>query len=293
MYETPYMLSAVDEKLLLAVHKFHYLTLSQLIRYLGYSERSKGSANWLGSFLKSLVADNFLVTQNLPRVASYGRNPLVYSLSTQGVKHIESLGLMVQTKLTPAEQERSFLFLEHTLRLNDVLIAACLLEKQIDGITLSELRHERVLKHQPTKVQVDGKTASVIPDAWLDFRLTPPFSSASEQVAICLELDRATEDNLSFRSKIRKYVAFASGAYQSAFGTSALTIAFVTTSGGQKRVQQMKSWTREELTKLNALSIADLFLFTSLDNGCIDGVKLFTAPVFQTLSGSVVSMLEK
>jgi hypothetical protein len=43
MYETPYMLSAVDEKLLLSVHKFHYLTLSQLIRYLGYSERSKGS----------------------------------------------------------------------------------------------------------------------------------------------------------------------------------------------------------------------------------------------------------
>src|SRR5579859_2472756 len=106
MYETPYMLSAVDEKLLLAVHKFHYLTLSQIIRYLGYSERSKGSANWLGSFLKALVADNYLVAQNLPRISSYGRNPLIYSLSTQGVNHIESLGLTVQTKLTPAEQER-------------------------------------------------------------------------------------------------------------------------------------------------------------------------------------------
>ena len=38
MLETPSILSAVDEKLLLAVHKFHYLTLTQLIRYLGYSE---------------------------------------------------------------------------------------------------------------------------------------------------------------------------------------------------------------------------------------------------------------
>ncbi|SRR5579871_3714953 len=290
--ETPTLLSAVDEKLLLAVHKFHYLTLTQLIRYLGYSERSKGSANWIGGFLKALVADNYLVAQNLPRVSSYGRNPLIYSLATQGVKHIEHVGLTVQTKLTPAEQERSFLFLEHTLRLNDVLIAACLLEKQIDGITLAELRHERVLKHHPTKVQVDGKSVSVIPDAWLDFRLSPPFSRASEQVAICLELDRATEDVLSFRSKIRKYVAFAGGAYQSAFGTGSLTIAFVTT-GTDRRVQQMKIWTREELTRLNTLGYADLFLFTLLDAGCVDDVELFTAPVFHTLSSASVALLEE
>ena len=292
MYETPTLLTAVHEKLLLAVHRFHYLTLSQLIRYLGYSERSKGSANWLGAFLKSLVADNYLVAQSLPRRESHGRNSYVYSLSTHGVKHIEHLGLTVHTKLTPAEQERSFLFLEHTLRLNDVLIAACLLEKQIDGITLAELHHERVLKHFPTKVTVDGKAASVIPDAWLDFRLAPPYSSASEQVAICVELDRATEDTLSFRSKIRKYVAFAGVAYQSAFGTGSLTIAFITT-GTDRRVQQMKIWTREELTRLNTLGYADLFLFTLLDAGCVDGVELFTASVFQTLSSSGVCLLEK
>ena len=129
-------------------------------------------------------------------------------------------------------------------------------------------------------------------DAWLDFRLTPPFSRGSEQVAICLELDRATEDNLSFRSKIRKYVAFASGAYQETFGTGSLTIAFVTT-GSDRRVQQMKQWTRDELARLNALTFSDLFLFTSLDAGCVDGLELFTDAVFQTLSGSPVALLEK
>ncbi len=163
MYESPCTLSAVDEKLLLAVHRFHYLTLGQLVRFLGYSERSKGSSNWLGGFLKTLVAGNYLVAQNLPRVSSYGRNPLIYSLSTKGFNHIQALGLAIQTKLTPAEQERSFLFLEHTLRLNDVLIAACLVEKQTEGITLAELRHERVLKHHPTKIQVDGRAVAVIP----------------------------------------------------------------------------------------------------------------------------------
>jgi hypothetical protein len=287
------MLSAVDEKLLLAVHRFHYLTLTQLVRYLGYSERSKGSSNWLGGFLKVLVSGNYLVAQNLPRVSSYGRNPLIYSLSTKGVHHIEALGFTVQTKLTPAEQERSYLFLEHTLRLNDVLIAACLLEQQVQGITLAELRHERVLKHHPTKVQVEGKTVAVIPDAWLDFRLAPPFSRSSEQVAICLELDRATEDVWKVRAKIRNYVAFASGAYQSAFGTSALSIAFVATTGGDRRVQQMKTWAREELSKLNAHAYADLFLFTALEEGMVDGLTLFTAPVFQSLSASHVALLER
>jgi len=293
MYESPCTLTAVDEKLLLAVHRFHYLTLSQLIRYLGYSERSKGSANWLGGFLKALVEGNYLVAQNLPRVSSYGRNPLIYSLSTKGVNHIQALGYGVLTKLTPAEQERSFLFLEHTLRLNDVLIAAYLLEKQMPGITLAEVRHERVLKHHPTRVQVDGKSVAVIPDAWLDFRLAPPFSRGSEQVAICLELDRATEDVWKVRTKIRNYVAFAGGSYQAAFGTSALTIAFVATSGGDRRVQQIKTWTREELSKLNALSFADLFLFTALDEGAVDGPALFIAPVFHSLSSSGVPLLEK
>ncbi len=293
MYESPCTLSAVDEKLLQAIHKFHYLTLSQLVRYLGYSDRSKGSSNWLGGFLKELVAGNYLAAQHLPRVASYGRNPLMYSLSTKGVHHMEALGLTIQTKLTPAEQERSFLFLEHTLKLNDVLIAACLLEKQADGITLADMRHERELKHHPTKVQIDGKTVAVIPDAWLDFRLTPPFSKANEQVAICLELDRGTEDVWKVRAKIRNYVAFAQGAYQATFGTSALTIAFVATSGGDRRAQQMKSWTREELRKLNAASYGDLFLFTSLDEGAVDGLTLFTTPVFSSLSAPNVSLLEQ
>lgn len=82
-------------------------------------------------------------------------------------------------------------------------------------------------------------------------------------------------------------------AYQEAFGTSVLTIAFVATEGGDRRLQQMKTWTREELTKLNAIAYADLFLFTSLDAGCVDGLRLFTAPVFHTLSSSGVALLEK
>src|ERR1700730_5103241 len=102
----PVSLSAVDEKLLLAVYKFHYLTVEQIVHFLCISENS---TNWLRTKLKTLVEGNYLATQHLPRVSSYGRNPLIYSLSTQGVHHVEKIGLHVFTKLTPAEQQRSFL----------------------------------------------------------------------------------------------------------------------------------------------------------------------------------------
>ena len=52
-------------------------------------------------------------------------------------------------------------------------------------------------------------------------------------------------------------------------------------------------WTRDELAKLNALSFADLFLFTALNEGFVNGVELFTTPVFHTLSASGVALLEK
>ena len=231
MKQKPFILSAVDEKLLLAVYRFHYLIVEQIVRYLGLSENS---TNWLRTKLKALVEGNYLATQNLPRVSSYGRNHFIYSLAKESVTHFRELGLEV---FDPAEKPGSFLYLEHTLRLNDVLIAACLLEKHIEGITLAEMRHERVLKHHPTKVRVDGKKKSVIPDAWLDFRLSPPYTSTSEQVAVCLELDRGTVDVWPFREKIRAYIAFASGAYQVDYGTDSLTIAWVTTEGS-RRVQQ-------------------------------------------------------
>jgi len=55
----------------------------------------------------------------------------------------------------------------------------------------------------------------------------------------------------------------------------------------------MKSWTREELGKLNALGYADLFLFTALDAGDVDGLTLYTTPVFHTLTSTGVCLLEK
>ena len=87
-----YVLTAHDEKLLLTLRQFHYLTLNQFITYLGISEKSK---NWLGGRLKTLKDVGYVTTQQLPRVESYGRNPLIYSLSPKGIQHMRGLGFEV------------------------------------------------------------------------------------------------------------------------------------------------------------------------------------------------------
>src|SRR6266705_609133 len=69
------MLTAVEEKLLLALYRFHYLTIDQIVTYLGISVNS---TNWIRSKLRSLVDRVFVDTQYLPRITPYGRLPLIY-----------------------------------------------------------------------------------------------------------------------------------------------------------------------------------------------------------------------
>src|SRR5262249_55940074 len=77
--------------------------------------------------------------------------------------------------------------------------------------------------------------------------------------------DCGTEQEQSFRSKIRKYDAwFKSGVYRAVLETEAVTVAIATTGGevgGDKRLKLLREWTRKE-TSLGATvylaNVADL-----------------------------------
>src|SRR5579864_5157213 len=173
---TDLVLSAVDSKILLALYRLHYLTVDQIREYLGIR---KTSQTWLREKVRRLSLIGFLHTQFLPRKTPVGRLPIVYSLAAKGIRCLESQGLEVLTRWTPKEDEKSFIYLDHVLRLNDVIIAASSLERQVPGVSLAEFRHDRVLKHYPVKVtyteKEKTKTSFVVPDGWLDFHLHPPF----------------------------------------------------------------------------------------------------------------------
>src|SRR5690349_20945790 len=107
----PAMLSAVEERLLFAICRFHYLTIKQIVRYLGLSPNS---TNWIRGELRSLVVRRFLATQYLPRITPAGRLPIIYSLGTEGINHCKELRFPVSYH-SPKERIRSYLFLTHTL----------------------------------------------------------------------------------------------------------------------------------------------------------------------------------
>ena len=59
--EQSLFLTAVEEKLLLALYRFHYLTIDQIVSYLGLSINS---TNWIRKKLHSLFWIANLLTRN-------------------------------------------------------------------------------------------------------------------------------------------------------------------------------------------------------------------------------------
>ena len=238
------------------LNRFHYLSNQQLCR-LGYS---RGSLTYVQTRLKALTEAGYCQRIWLPKRGPHGSTPAVYTLARRGLNYLRNNGIEVNGRFHPSEQRSlSYLFLQHTLEVNDFLIAAELLCRALSPYRLADLRHERDLKKQPVRVRdVDGKQAAVIPDAWLDLRINGRF-----QVCLALELDRGTEEQKRWRRKVANLLAYASGPYQEAFGTRSLTFAVLTTAG-EGRLQELLRWTEAELEMQREASQGDLFLFTSL-----------------------------
>jgi Replication-relaxation len=154
----------------------------------------------------------------------------------------------------------------HTLELNDILVAASLLQRVHPQYYLAGFTHERVLKRHPYKATwKQGNTTqayAIIPDAFLDFRAMLA-DGRQRRLPIVLEHDRGTEGQYYFKRRIRAYIVLLrSGAYQQLFGVKALTIAFTTFTSPQ-RVAQMREWIRQELAVSNEpKQLGTIFCFT-------------------------------
>lgn len=286
----PFRLSAGDEALLHAVYAYHFLTVSQATRLL----YSRGSLVYVRSKLRALSQQGYLEWLRLPTTGQ-GNAPLIYTLARKGIRHLQAMGYTDFARFRPSEQrEHSYFFLQHTLRVNDCLIAAALLEEVSPHIRLAEMRHERALKRAPVYVEVsagEGKKEriGVIPDGWLDFHIR-----GQERMSVVWELDRGTvTEERDFKRKLRGLLAFADGPYQKVYGSEAISIAFATTAGVH-RLQRMRVWCEQALTAENAKGHADLFLFTLLPEGELDPKRLFLSAIWeQPFSSSPVALLSE
>ncbi len=274
-----------DEQVLKSLHRFHYLSSRQLCR-LAYS---RGSLTYAQSKLKNLTDAGYCQRIWLPKRAQYGSAPSVYTLARRGINYLRAIGLDVSGRFHPSEKRSlSYLFLDHMLELNDVLISAELLSRAMPQYRLADLRHDQDLKRAPVTVKTKaGGQAAVIPDAWLDLRLQGSF-----RVCLAIELDRGTEEQKRWRQKVANLVAFADGPYQEAFGTTSLTFAVITTAG-DKRLLDLLRWTEAELESMGEASQGDLFLFTSLSPAAAESIEIFLAHCWlQPFCQEPVALLE-
>lgn len=264
------LLGLADYKILEALLRYHYLSSRQVCRLL----YKPGSLTYVQTKLKYLSERGLLQRLFLPRVTQFGSAPSVYRLARKGLNYLKDEGFDVELRYHPSEErEHSYLFLSHTLAVNDVLMALELLCRQFPQIVLNEVLHERVLKRQPVYVE-DGERGriAIIPDSWLDLRL-----SNSEQMCFTLELDQGTVEQKKWRRKVRGLLAYSKGPYQKTFKTTSLTIAVVATPG-EKRLSDLLRWTESELETLGEKKEADLFRLSSFEPALTAAEEVFLSP---------------
>ncbi|MHB8597054.1 MAG: replication-relaxation family protein [Ktedonobacteraceae bacterium] len=244
------------------LYQLHLATAEQLCR-LHYRP---GCLKTIKKRLKTLTDNGFIQADSVP-TRQY-KSPYFYTLGAKGIQYLESIGLDVpQSFRESKEVGQHYLFVQHALELNDILIAASLLHTVTPVYSLTRFVHERILKRRPYTAtwQENGKTQTqrLTPDAFLDFRVNT--TNGQRRAPVLLEHDRGTEGQDHFRRRLRAYlVLLKKGDYQHYLGVKAVTIAF-STFAGELRLKQMCDWTRAELAIIGAPpSVSGLFLFASL-----------------------------
>jgi len=264
------------QDLLVAIGRYFYLNARQCTRLL-YAE---ASLTRVQALLKELADDGYCQRLFLPRPTPHGRVPAIYTLGRLGRTYLAALGVDVPTRLRPsAAREHAYLFLDHTLAVNDCLIAIELLARRVPQIAIRTMHHERTLRRMPIVVRdTDGREAAVIPDGWLDLRVALP--DGTYRTCIALEIDRGTTEQRAFRRKVARWVAAADGPYREAFGTDLLTVAIVATPG-EGRAEELLRWIAAELASLRRQDAADLFFVTAVDAASVDPATLYCGPVWR------------
>ncbi len=269
--KTVYEPTPLDYHLLQYVREYHFLTAWQLVKI----HFSDGSLTRAQTKLKTLYEHGYLDRRVLPHIGT-GQPTYIYALATKGINELKEQGFSSFSRYRPDRlQHYKYPHLEHVLSLNDVLIAARRLHRLAPDITLEAMQHDLDLKRTPVKVSYvrrlpDGdkedEITTIIPDAWLDFRLHLANTDKKRRKCIVLELDRGSETNMAeFKRKIRAYVHYASegGAYQAMFGVKSITVAYITTAG-ENRLRTIRAWCEQELKEQKLEYEAPLFRFAAL-----------------------------
>lgn len=246
-----------DDRTPVGLYQLQLATARQLCR-LHYSP---GSYTRVQTHLKALVDHGIIRVDAVP--TTKGNGYYYYTLAARGLSYMQEVGYLTRDEYRVSRVVgRELLFLSHTLELNDLLIAAALVGREGTPYSLAGFTHERLLKRKPYRAKWQHQTYTLIPDALLDFRYA---GQQTFSMPVLLEHDRGTEGRDHFQRRIRAYIALLhdEAARVELFDTAALSAVAFTTFKGDKRVEQMRRWTAQELKGVNP-SLGETFRFISL-----------------------------
>lgn len=239
------------------IYQFYRVTADQLTR-LHYSPKS---IKYVKEMLSTLITEKYVQFDAMP-TREY-RSMYIYLLDNNGVEFIRTtLRWNMPDHFRPStEKGKNYLSLRHDVGITDIVISAILLQKQTEHYSLARFIHEHAMKQSPYKGNWQGKSFTLIPDAFLELRQRIP-DGTYQYMALLLEHDCATEQRQYFKQRIREYVIMLkSKAYKERFNVNAITILF-TTFEGEKRRDQIREWAQQELAS-EPREVQQCFLFTT------------------------------
>jgi protein involved in plasmid replication-relaxation len=286
---TPGNATKGTEKILCALREFDYLTAAQVTR-LCYA---KGSLTYVKATLKSLVDAGLAVSlggrgTRLPRVYTPTGTGYTIASVAQGLPQAKRV-----RRTEEATKAENVYFLQHTIAVTDILIAAKILSQTIPGITLKRMYLERELKRkiylELPVVSGNGKTERrticLEPDAAVDFVIKDKW-----QDFFHIEMYRTHLREYRFKQKIHAYAAYAaSSIHQELFATLALAIAVFCASS--QLTATLRKWTEEVLQEVQQPGLGERFFFTSVDPGAVRPEELYLLPVWEQAFGTTTTPL--
>lgn len=229
---SPMRLTERDLQILDAVHQCRILRQDQL-ETLFFGSRSATQR-----VLARLFQHGYLARQFLPVLT--GRSPTLYVLDRRGAEALRAYRGEDNPRWQRGDRPLKTDFIAHTMAINDMRVAVTRACTTL-GYGLVEWRSESALKTGYARVvarMASGRLRRlpVVPDSY--FVLDTPLGRAH----FFLEVDRGTEKRTQFQAKIEAYLEYyASGAYETRYGTKSLRI--VTVVPSPQRLLQLQDVT--------------------------------------------------
>lgn len=239
------------------IYYFSHLTLQQAVKLTG----KQSSINNERTKLNKLVKDGLVLAETMKESVSSGKNPLVYSLTPKGYKHLET-----EKGLPPLKKSD---YTKHSYLVNEVLIPAILAAKTNETMKLVGFEHEKMFRMKPIQLP-NGK--GVEPDSLLMYQV-------GQHIApIALECDLSIETREQLIDKVQKYLQALQGPYKERCGMDAISIAFVVPNGSENDVKRLVGIIEAALE--HDKEAAPLFLVGAFDPLQIEPKDILFSPLF-------------